>query len=547
MSRQDEWTRESEAAALERLRAAAGAHRQTPVVLVYTRQSVSDFDAEGRPRGPSLNQQLDAVLRRPELASLAFEHFEDADRSGKETSKRPGYLGLMERIRTSPASHVGAVAFYDADRLHRNDVEFFRFMAEMTERRILVFDANGPISNVDRLSWKIKAIVAQEEREKVSRRVRDNLRFLRRKGHLLGTIPQGYRRVDGQIVEDPESAPAIKQIFRLYATGRFSLRSLAEHLNRIGIRPNRGDGKANHNRSKAIIFTGDVLKDLIGNPSYAGKVMVDGELVQGVHPALVDEKTWGACQEVKRRNIRRTSKAWTKHTYPLTPILLCARCDGPMHGEADSRKGRIQRYYGCHMARRNRSAVHPSGPRCDARLFNSELLEEAIHHELSQLVPSGEMHAALRTRLRGAGRPTTSRKSTAAAIHRLVAQLDRARRLYEYGEYDWETFCKRRDELDSQKRELEKGTETETVDIEWCESQLVDFSRVWESADSSQRERLVAGIFEHLEAEALPEGSLRVVAVPREAWKPFFECLVLERETGLEPATSTLGRSRSAR
>jgi len=27
-------------------------------------------------------------------------------------------------------------------------------MAEMTERRILVFDANGLISNVDRLSWK---------------------------------------------------------------------------------------------------------------------------------------------------------------------------------------------------------------------------------------------------------------------------------------------------------------------------------------------------------------------------------------------------------
>ena len=547
MSRQDGWTRESETKALERLRGAAGANRPTPVVLVYTRQSVSDFDAEGLPRGPSLNQQLDAVIRRPELEGLAFEHFEDADRSGKETSKRPGYLALMDRIRTPPAGHIGAVAFYDADRLHRNDVEFFRFMAEMTERRILVFDANGLISNVDRLSWKIKAIVAQEEREKVSRRVRDNLRYLRRNGHLLGTIPQGYRRVDGQIVEDPDMAPAIKQIFRLYASGRFSLRSLAEHLNREGIRPNRGDDKAKHNRSKAIIFTGDVLKDLIGNPSYVGKILVDGELAQGLHPALVDEQTWRTCQEVKKRNVRRTSKARTKHTYPLTPILLCARCGGPMHGETDIRKGRIQRYYGCHVARRNRSAVHPSGPRCDARMFKSELLEDAIHHELSRLVPSGEMHAALRNRLRSGGRLSTSRRTAAAAIQRLDHQLDRARRLYEYGEYDWETFCKRRDELNEQKAQFEHRTESETVDIEWCESQLVDFSRVWEAADSSQRERLVAGIFEHLEAEALPEGSLRVVAVPRQAWMPLFECLVLERETGLEPATSTLGRSRSAR
>ena len=66
-------------------------------------------------------------------------------------------------------------------------------------------------------------------------------------------------------------------------------------------------------------------------------------------------------------------------------------------------------------------------------------------------------------------------------------------------------------------------------------------------ADSRQRSRLVAGIFEHLEAEALPEGTLRVVAIPHEAWTPFFERLVLERETGFEPATSTLARSRSTK
>ena len=41
--------------------------------------------------------------------------------------------------------------------------------------------------------------------------------------------------------------------------------------------------------------------------------------------------------------------------------------------------------------------------------------------------------------------------------------------------------------------------------------------------------------------------AFRVVAVPREAWRPFFAGLVLERETGFEPATSTLARSRSTK
>ena len=546
MSRQEEWTRESEAEALERLRVAPQPGAGTPILLIYTRQSVTDFDAQGRPRGPSLDQQLDAVTHRGELQELPFEHFQDADRSGKETSRRPGYLALMERIRSVSAGAIGAVAFYDADRLHRNDLEFFRFMAEMTERRILVFDASGLISNLDRLSWKIKAIVAQEEREKVARRVRDNLHYLRRNGHLLGTIPQGYLRVAGEITEDPVAGPVIREIFGLYASGRFSFRTLAEHLNRQGVKPPRGEEKANHNRPKAVIFTRDVLKDLIGNPSYLGMVLVDGELIEGRHPALVGEATWQACLEVKRRNLRRTSKAWTKHTYPLTPILLCARCGGPMHGEAASRRGHLLRYYGCHASRRNRSAVNPSLPRCEARLVRSEVLEEALHQELSRLVPSDQMHAALRERLRAAdGHSGKPRNQAEAVIKRLAEQLERARRLYEFGEYDWDTFSARRDEIQEQQRQLAEARRTDSIDVDWCEAQLLDLVAAWEAADLGQRSRLVAGIFDQLEAEALPEGRIRVVAVPRPAWRHYFECLVVERETGFEPATSTLARLRS--
>jgi DNA invertase Pin-like site-specific DNA recombinase len=319
MSRQHEWTRENEAAALAELRRAADGSGRKPVMLAYTRQSKSDFNKDGTLRGPSLRQQLDSVTNRPELRGLPVEHFEDADRSGKETSKRPDFLRLMERLSTAAPGEIGAVAFYDQDRFHRNDVAFFHFMADMEERRILVFDGAGLISNVDKLSWKIKAIVAQEEREKVARRVRDNLRFLKRDGHLLGVVPQGYRRVDGEIVEDPEAGPIIREIFRLYATGDYSVRSLAEHLNNNGIRPHRGPNKAKHNRPAAVIFTGDVLKDILGNPVYRGKIMADGELIEGRHPALVDEAIWQTCADVRTRNQRRTTKTWTKHSYPAAP------------------------------------------------------------------------------------------------------------------------------------------------------------------------------------------------------------------------------------
>jgi hypothetical protein len=295
-----------------------------------------------------------------------------------------------------------------------------------------------------------------------------------------------------------------------------------------------------------VIFTGDVLKDLIGNPSYLGKVVVEGELIEGLHPALVTEATWQACQEVKRRNMRRTSKAWTKHTYPLTPILLCARCGGPMHGEAASRRGHLLRYYGCHASRRNRSAVSPSRPSCDARLLKSDVLEDAVYQELSRLVPTERMHAALRARLRAAGSSAGKpRSQSEGAIKRLSEQLKRARRLYEFGEYEWDTFCARRGEIQERQRQLSEASTAEPIGLDWCQAQLLDLVAAWEAADPGQRSRLVAGIFNQLEAEALSEGRIRVVAVPRPAWRPFFECLVLERETGFEPATSTLARLRS--
>ncbi|MGH7912409.1 MAG: hypothetical protein ACREQM_02390 [Candidatus Dormibacteraceae bacterium] len=101
MSTQQEWTRESERSALDALRRAGQMSGTRPLVLVYTRQSVSDFDARGIPRGPSLDQQLDSVSRLPDLQGLPTEHYQDADRSGKETSRRPGYRAMLDRIRAA--------------------------------------------------------------------------------------------------------------------------------------------------------------------------------------------------------------------------------------------------------------------------------------------------------------------------------------------------------------------------------------------------------------------------------------------------------------
>jgi hypothetical protein len=317
----------------------------------------------------------------------------------------------------------------------------------------------------------------------------------------------------------------------LYATGRFSFQTLADHLNSLGIRPKRGPGKTKHNRPAAVIFTGDVLKDIFDNPSYLGKVKVDGQLIEAKHPALIDEATWNHCLEVRKRNRRNTSKTWTRHSYPLTPVLRCGRCGSTMHGEVASDASGSRRYYACHAARRQRAATRLPLARCDARAIRSERIEEAIRHELERCLPSDDMHAAYRAQLeRSIATPRSPRDVREARLRRLEDQLARLRQLYEYGEYDWETFIVKRAEIHDAQQSLrdEASMTQQEGDLEWCRGQLLDLVAAWDAADDDQRSRLLGALFESVDAEALPQKGLRLTAVPRGAWQRFFQSLVLE-------------------
>jgi hypothetical protein len=48
-----------------------------------------------------------------------------------------------------------------------------------------------------------------------------------------------------------------------------------------------------------------------------------------------------------------------------------------------------------------------------------------------------------------------------------------------------------------------------------------DLVAAWDGADGAQRTKLLAGLFERIEAQ--PGGGVRVVAVPRDGWRRFFE------------------------
>ncbi len=95
-------------------------------------------------------------------------------------------------------------------------------------------------------------------------------------------------------------------------------------------------------------------------------------------------------------------------------------------------------------------------------------------------------------------------------------------RLYEFGEYNWETFIVKRASIREEEQRLREQADVHKHDddLEWCDRQILDLIQVWDLADSSQRARMVAGIFTEIEANTLANGQVNLVAVPRPSWKP---------------------------
>src|SRR5205807_2375537 len=125
-----------------------------------------------------------------------------------------------------------------------------------------------------------------------------------------------------------------------YATGDYSFKRLALSFNQQGIKPvatRGGNGMA-----PAPLWSGDVIKEILERPSYAGLLPIpreaqrrgDWKVITGTHPAIVSLDAWERCQQQRTRNRPglRSSIRRQGSPYSLTSVLRCGHCGGPMQG-----------------------------------------------------------------------------------------------------------------------------------------------------------------------------------------------------------------------
>jgi len=307
--------------------------------------------------GVSLEAQKDAITVFASHHNLTvtkwFEEKQTAAKGG-----RPQFNLMLRQLKRKAAS---GVIIHKVDRAARNPRDWAMF-SELPDLGIEVFVATESLdfnSRGGRLTMDIQAVIAADY-------VR-NLREECIKG-LNGRLKQGlypFRAPIGYLdngkgkpkTPDPMKAPLIREMFELYASGQYSLRTLQAEINRRGLRNLNG---------RPVTLHG--VETILNNTFYTGVITIarTGATYNGVHEPIITATLFKRVQDTKSG---RSGPKVTRHNHLFQGLFRCGLCTGPMSPELQ--KGRC--YYRCQRAS------------CPTATIREDRLEGAIIYRLRQL------------------------------------------------------------------------------------------------------------------------------------------------------------------
>ncbi len=284
----------------------------------------------------------------------------------------------------------------EISRFARNTLDSISFTRELLGAGVGVFFQNDNINTLDEdseLRLTIMSGIAQDELRKLSSRVKfGHAQAIKNRVVLGNSRIFGYRKDKGRLVIDEDSAPMVRELFELYATGQYSMKQIEALFWEKGYR--------NHNGKKLAHTT---MSGMISNPKYKGyyvgnKVKVidlftkkqkflppeewvmfkddTGEIV----PALVEEDLWDQANQIlhKRSEDVKNRQGICNHANLLTGKLFCTHCGSTYYRrESQDKAGKKNSKWVCSGKIKNGAGACPSFPIYEDEL--KPLLFEVFH------------------------------------------------------------------------------------------------------------------------------------------------------------------------
>ena len=334
--------------------------------------------------------------------------YEDAGKSGKSIEGRVSFNQMMEDIK-SGKDGVSYVLVFKLSRFGRNAADVLATLQVMQDfgvNLICVEDGIDSSKDAGKLMISVLSAVAEIERENIRVQTMEGRMQKARDGKWNGGFaPYGYSLIDGKLEVNEEEAVAIRMIFDQYVNTDLGANGIAKYLENHGIH------KIARQNGKNPLFDAALIRRIIQNPVYSGKISYgrrrtekvhgtrneyrqvkkdDYLLVDGLHEALVSEEVWEQAQvkvAAQAKKYEKVNRDKREKIHLLSGILKCPVCGAGMYGNKSIKKRKDGSnykdfyYYGC--KHRNMTRGH----KCDyKKQVHEEMLDASVAEVISKLV-----------------------------------------------------------------------------------------------------------------------------------------------------------------
>lgn len=355
---------------------------------IYLRKSRADLEAEARGEGETLIRHEKMLLELARRYGFLIGKIYREIVSGESIDARPVVQELLADVQNGRWKGVLVV---EVERLARGDTmdqgrvaKSFKFSDTKIITPIKIYDPND---EYDEEYFEFGLFMSRREYKVINRRLQRGRVSSVNEGKYVGSIPPfGYDREKlkndkGYTLVRNEEAPIVKKMYDLYAYEDCSINEVVRQLNVLGMKPRKTDR-----------WTISAVKDILDNPVYIGKVRWESRKVvreykngvivkrrprnrnyilkDGIHEAIIDEKTWNIVQERRSRNVAPVPVDRGIQN-PLVGIVICSKCGKKMQRRPYKQKGW-------------EDTLMCTNPKCDNISSKLKLVEEKIIESLRE-------------------------------------------------------------------------------------------------------------------------------------------------------------------
>ena len=357
--------------------------------------------------GYSLEAQKDRLTKFAQFQDMEIvREYCDAGKSGKNITGRPEFSRMLQDVAEEKAG-VSYILVFKLSRFGRNAADVLnslQYIQDYGVNLICVEDGIDSSKDSGKLTITVLSAVAEIERENILVQTMEGRKQKAREGKWNGgQAPFGYEldSKNSTLIVNPEEAEIVRIIFDQFTRTEAGADSICKYLNQHGYTKKRLRDQ------EVSYFSRSTILKILDNPVYVGKIAygknktekVKGTrdqycrvkqdeylLADGLHDAIIDEETWEAAKEKRKR----TGVRWVKthsldHEHILSGLIKCPLCGGGMSGTVQRRKNKKTGeykdtfYYRCHHRKRVDGHICDYKPMLNQKVFNAEIEEFILY------------------------------------------------------------------------------------------------------------------------------------------------------------------------